>query len=110
MSVMRDKLREFGLDVDNMTDAQINGLAKELLGACPELRDQLPRRVKIETGKNGAQYVVTEMFNVPKIKDGIAVKGENSQARNLYIRVEAIDQCINDLQAAKEMLKRSNRG
>ena len=43
-------------------------------------------------------------FVVPKFRNKQPVNGETSQARNLYIRVEAIDQVIGDLMRAKELL------
>ena len=46
----------------------------------------------------GANYVVTSGFTVPKVGNG------GTAARGLFLRVEAIDQAIADLQAAKGLL------
>ena len=66
----------------------------------------LPREVKFETGKNGAMYMVSKEFSVPKYKDGKKVEGEFGLCRNIYCRVDAIDQIISDLQYAKELLNK----
>ena len=89
--------------LDAMDDAAIKNLARAFN---LNVRDFLPRNVKIETGKNGAQYVVTETYTVPKYANKVLVPGETSPSRNLYVRVEAIDQIIADLTAAKGLLSK----
>jgi hypothetical protein len=85
-----------------MNDNMVKGLAKALnVDPTPFA----PREVKIEIGKNGAPYVVTSGYAVPKRKDK-KLTGETSLARGLYVRAEAIDDIINDLQIAKELLKK----
>jgi len=63
------------------------------------------RDVHIETGKNGARYVVTEGYSVPKYQSGKLIPSEKSVARNIFLRVEAIDMAIEDLMVAKALLK-----
>ncbi len=87
--------------LDKMDEAQIRGLAKAF---SLDPHAFLPRKVKIETGANGAQYVVTEGYSVPKFQNKKAVDGQSSLARNLYVRAEAIDQIIEDLLVAKGLL------
>lgn len=102
MQQLKNELVKIGIGLEilnKMTDAEIRNTAKSLKVTAP--RDN-PR---IETGKNGARYVVTDGFPVPKYQGKQPVTGETSMAKNLYIRVEAIDQAIADLQAAKAMLK-----
>ena len=86
----------------SMDEAQLCNLAKAF-GI--DARGFLPRKVRIEEGANGAQYLVTEAFSVPKYANKQPVKGESTLSRNLYVRVEAIDQIIADLTAAKGLLK-----
>jgi hypothetical protein len=104
MDKLREVLAQAGVSrsaLDKMDEAQVKQLARALkIDPTPFL----PRNVKIEEGKNGARYVVTEGFAVPKFKDKKAVTGENSLAKNLYLRVEAIDQAIEDLLAAKALI------
>lgn len=106
MDKLKDVLAGHGISrdaLDKMDEAQLKNLAKAFK---VDVRAVLPRSVKIETGKNGAQYVVTESFTVPKYTNKQAVKGETAQTRNLYVRVEAIDQIIADLTAAKGLLSK----
>ena len=56
------------------------------------------RKVEIKENK-GARYVVTSGYTVPK-------QGEfGTTSRGLFLRIEAIDQAIADLQQAKILLK-----
>jgi len=102
MQRFKDALVKVGISMDilnKMTD-------KELRRTTQNLNLIVPRgSPRIETGKNGAQYAVTDSFSVPKYNGKQPVAGETSLAKNLYVRVEAIDQIIADLQAAKALLK-----
>ena len=80
--------------LDAMDDAQIKNLARAMKLDPAQF---LPREVRVEIGKNGAEYVVTEGYPVPKFKDKKLVPGETSLSRNLYVRKEAIPQIIEDL-------------
>ena len=106
MDKLRELLSKSGISssaLEKMDESQVRQLAKALkIDPTPFL----PRNVKIEEGKNGARYVVTDGFSVPKLKDKKLVVGENSLAKNLYLRVEAIDQAIADLVAAKGLLNK----
>ena len=56
------------------------------------------RKVEIKENK-GARYVVTSGYTVPKC-------GEfGTTSRGLFLRIEAIDQAIADLQQAKTLIK-----
>jgi hypothetical protein len=67
-----------------------------------------PREVRLEVGKTGAKYLVTDGFPVPKYKDGKPVEGQTSLCKNLYLRVEAIEQAIADLTEARNLLKKQS--
>jgi hypothetical protein len=88
--------------LEQMDEEQIYSLAKAF-GV--EVGAYAPRDIRIETGKNGAQYVVTDAYPVPKYKNQKPIKDELSLSRNLYVRVEAIDQIIADLTKAKGLLE-----
>ena len=106
MDKLISKIAEHGISLDAlkaMDEAQLKALAKAFN---IDVRGFLPRDVKIETGANGAQYVVTEGFVVPKYANKAVVSGETTLSRNLYVRVEAIDQIIADLTAATGLLKK----
>jgi uncharacterized Ntn-hydrolase superfamily protein len=97
MSDVRSKLMEAGLKLEGLTDEQVKALAKVL-------NLEVPRQVQIVeyTSKRGrtANYVKTDAFVISKNAEG---KAETAQG--LFLRVEAIDQAIADLQKAKDLLK-----
>ena len=105
MERLKEALVEAGISseaLNGMDEDKLKGLARAM-GL--NLAEFLPREVQIVTNdKNGARYVQTENFVVPKFRNKKPVEGETSQARNLYMRVEAIDQAISDLLRAKELL------
>jgi hypothetical protein len=106
MEKLRDALAAAGIArsaLAAMGEAQIKQLAKALN---IDVASFLPRDVRIETGKNGARYVVTEGYPVPKMKDQKIVAGERSLAKNLYLRIESIDAVIEDLLIAKSLLNK----
>lgn len=91
--------------LEKMDEEQLYGLAKAF-GL--EVAAYEPRDIRIETGKNGAKYVVTDAYPVPKYRNQKQVGDELSLSRNLYVRVEAIDQIISDLMKAKGLLEESD--
>ncbi len=101
MSDLRTQLVEAGIApnvVESMGEDQLKNVARSM-------GISLPREVEIKDHK-GAKYVVTDSFTVPKYdNEGKVVEGKTSQARNLFLRVEAIDQAIEDLLAAKGLLE-----
>lgn len=101
MSDLRNQLVEAGIAqevVDTFGNDQCKAVARSMGIA-------VAREVEIKDHK-GAKYVVTESFEVPKYDtEGKAIEGKTSQARNLFLRVEAIDQAIEDLLAAKGLLE-----
>ncbi|KKL04517.1 hypothetical protein LCGC14_2615270 [marine sediment metagenome] len=106
MEQLREKLVESGVardTVEAMDKEQLKNLAKAF-NINPV--EYLPRTVEIVTGKNGARYVVTEGYVVPKYKNQKEVAGETSLAKNLYTRVEAIDKQVEDLLIAKGLLEK----
>ena len=106
MDKLKEVLASNGISrdaLDKLDDAQLRNLAKAFK---IDAQAFLPRKVRIETGKNGAQYAVTEGFLVPQFKDKKLVPGAMAGTRNLYVRVEAIDQIIADLTAAKGLLSK----
>ena len=81
-----------GCDPAKLTDQMVKEIARSLKLA-------VPREVKIVQNDNGHMYVSTEAFTVPgKTAD------KPAQARPIYLRVEALDQAIEDLLAAKGIL------
>jgi hypothetical protein len=106
MEKLKEVLAGNGISRDTLDKMDAAGLRNLAKAFNINARELMPRNVRIETGKNGAQYVVTDGFTVPKFKDKAPVAGETSEARNLYVRVESIDQIIADLTAAKGLLKK----
>ncbi|KKM27450.1 hypothetical protein LCGC14_1574620 [marine sediment metagenome] len=92
MENIRESLAEKGCDCADWSDEKCKEVAKAL-----EIK--LPREVEIVTGKNGAQYFVTEGFTVPKYKNQKEVPGETSTAKNIYTRVESLPQLRKDINA-----------
>lgn len=93
MDNVRTQLEALGISTKALSDDQVKAIAKAMKVA-------MPREVQI-VPYNGADYVKTEGFAVPH-KSGDASKTQ--QARGLFVRVEALDQAIEDLQAAKASL------
>lgn len=89
--------------LDKMDEAQIRGLAKAF---SLDPHAYLPRKVKLETGNNGAIYVVTEGFSVPAYQNKKQVHGKTSLCKNLYVRADALDQILEDLMIAKGLLNK----
>lgn len=92
MESIREQLKAMGVDTTAMNDDTVRNVAKAL-------KLDLPRQVEIVDYK-GARYVKTENFSVPS-RPG---QDKPGSARNLFLRVEAIDQAIADLLAAKGLL------
>ncbi len=82
--------------LDGMDKTQIKNLAKAFNLNPAEF---LPRNVEI-TEYKGAQYIKTEGFPVPHKSD----PKKSATAKNLFLRVEAVDQAITDLLVAKGLL------
>lgn len=101
-----DKLLEalaekYQIDGSTMSEEQLLKVAKSL-GLDP--LDFLPREVKVvpytNKRKQTNQFVQTPPFVVGRKDDGTA-----QTVRGLFIRVEALDQAIADLTAARGLLK-----
>lgn len=103
MEKLLEALSEKGVDASAMDEAQVRKVAKAL-GVDPI--DYLPREVEIKQHTNKRdetnQFVATEAFVVGRKKDGTA-----QTVRGLFLRTEALDQAIEDLQRAKGMLASS---
>lgn len=91
MEAIRSQLLALGVDASKMDDDTIRAVAKAMKIA-------VPRQVEIVEYK-GARYVKTENFAVPGRE-----ANKPGTARNLFLRVEAVDQAIEDLLAAKGLL------
>ncbi|KKM25249.1 hypothetical protein LCGC14_1596900 [marine sediment metagenome] len=98
MDQVRNQLEEMGCMCEDWTDEKCNEVAKVLGIAVPPK----PREMKLVVGKNGADYLVTEGFPVPKYKDQKQIPGETSMAKNVYTRIESVPQLIKDLTAGYE--------
>jgi hypothetical protein len=96
MDSLRAQLIAMGCDASKFDDKQVKDVARVLhLEVPPE-----PRQVKIvKNEKNGLMYVSTDAYVVPS-----KTPGKQGTARPLYLRVEAIDQAIEDLLLAKGLL------
>ena len=97
MDKLLEALASRGVDASSMTDDQIRKVAKAV-GLDPI--DYLPREVEVVdyTNKRGEtnKFVSTPSFVVGRKDDGSA-----QTVRGLFLRVEALDQAIADLQAAR---------
>jgi len=91
MEGIREQLKAKGVDTTGMDDTTVRNVARAL-------KLDLPRQVEIVDYK-GARYVKTENFAVPGREANKA-----GTARALFLRVEAVDQAIADLLAAKGLL------
>ena len=100
MESLLEALAAKGIDASAMTEEQIRKVAKAV-GVDP--LDHLPRDVKIvpytNKRKETNQFVETAPFVVGRKADGTA-----ATVRGLFLRVEALDQAISDLQAARGLL------
>ena len=95
-------LAEKGIKLQGVSDEEIVKVAK---GVGIEPLDHLPRKVEIidYTNKRGEtnKFVTTPPFIVGRKDNGLA-----STVRGLFVRVDCLDQMIEDLQAARELLKK----
>ena len=91
MEAIRNQLAALGVAVEKMDDDTIRAVAKAM-------KLELPRQVKLVDYK-GAKYIQTENFVVPG-KDA----SKPGTARSLFLRVEAVEQAMADLTAAKGLL------
>lgn len=100
MESLLKALAEKGVDASSMTPEQVKKVAKAV-GVDP--LDHLPRDVEIvdytNKRKETNKFVQTPSFVVGRKDDGTA-----QTVRGLFLRVEALDQAIVDLQAAREGL------
>ena len=97
-------LAEKGIRLQGVSEAEVIKIAK---GCGIEPLDYLPREVEVTdyTNKRGQtnKFVSTPSFVVGRKEDGSA-----QTVRGLFLRVEALDQAIADLQAAKASLAGSD--
>ena len=92
MESVRAQLLAMGVDTAKLDNAQVKDIARAL-------KVPVPREIEILEYK-GAQYVKTDGYPVPA-RDG---SGKITLARNLFVRVEALDDAIQDLITAKGLL------
>ena len=92
MEAIRTQLLALGVDASKFDDETVRKIAKAMNIA-------VPRQVEIVEYK-GARYVKTENFAVPGRKEN----DKPGTARNLFLRVEAVDQALADLLEAKGLL------
>lgn len=95
MMELRGELKARGVHVDNFNDEELRGMAKAL-------KIEAPREVKIVQQERGL-YAVSEGYKVPNSKK----PGEFQTARGFFVRVEAINDMIEDLQIAKGLLEKA---
>lgn len=97
-------LAEKGISTEALDEDQIRGVAKAM-GIDPA--EYLPRQVEIVPYTNKRKetntFVKTENFTVGQKEDG-----SPQQVRGLFLRVEALDQAIADLQAARGLVDNSS--
>jgi len=95
-----EALAERGIKTDSLDEDQVRNVARAM-GLDPG--EYLPRSVKIEPYTNKKNetntFVKTESFVIGRNKNGTA-----KMARGLFLRVEALDQAIADLQAARGLV------
>lgn len=95
-------LAEKGIRLEGVSDQEIVKIAK---GVGIEPLDHLDREVEVVdyTNKRGERnmFVKTPRFVVGRKDDGTAVT-----VSGLFLRLDALDQAIEDLQAAKRKLER----
>lgn len=100
MDKLLEALAEKGIQTDALDEDQVRGVAKAM-GIDPA--DYLPRSVKIVPYTNKRKetntFVSTDAFTVGRKEDGSA-----KTVRGLFLRVEALDQAIADLQAARGLV------
>lgn len=93
-------LAEKGIDASAMTEDQIRKVAKAV-GVDPN--DHLPRKVEIidytNKRKETNKFVKSSNFVVGRKDDGTA-----KTVQGLFLRVEAVDQALADLHAARNLL------
>lgn len=103
MDKLLEALAEKGISTDALDEGQIRGVAKAM-GIDPA--EYLPRQVEIVPYTNKRKetntFVKTENFTVGRKDDGSA-----QTVRGLFLRVEALDQAIADLQAARGLVDNS---
>lgn len=92
------KMQELGISVnDGMTDDQIQSVAKAVGLEPLEYVDRNVEIVDYTNKRNQTnKFVSTPAFILGKDKDG-----KTKTTRGLFLRVEALDQAIEDLLAAK---------
>ena len=104
MESLLKALAEQGVDASSMPEEQVLKVARAI-GIDPD--DHLPR-AEVVVGpytnkrKQTNNFVQTDAFVVGHDEKGKAIK-----VRGLFLRVEALDQAISDLQAARGLLASS---
>jgi len=101
MDKLIEAMQAMGISVnDDMDDAQIQKVAKAV-GLEP--LDYLEREVKIIPYTNKRKETNT-FVETPPFVVGTKADGKSATVRGLFLRVEALDQCIEDLLSARELL------
>jgi hypothetical protein len=95
MDSLRAELEAKGISTKALSDDQVKAIGKAMHLA-------IPRAEVAIVDYEGAKYVKTDNFVVPNKKDGT----KQSVARGLFLRVEALDTAIAELQAAKAKLSK----
>jgi hypothetical protein len=94
-------LNEKGVDASGMDEEQLRKVSKAL-GVDP--LDYLPRKVEVvpytNKRKQTNDFVSTDSFVVGRKEDGSALT-----VRGLFLRVEALDQAIEDLKVARGLVQ-----
>lgn len=103
MEKLLEALSKKGVQADALDEDQVRNVAKAM-GLDPS--DYLPRQVKIvpytNKRKETNNFVSTDAFTVGRKEDGSA-----KTVRGLFLRVEALDQAIADLTAARGLVEGS---
>jgi hypothetical protein len=99
MSKLRSVLVEAGFPVEGMDEKQLKAIARaasiELPREDVQIVDYTPKN-----GGESARYVKTSPFVIGTKEDGTKVT-----AKGLFLRVEAIDQAVEELMRAKGLLE-----
>ena len=93
MESIKARLAEMGIATTGLSDDQIKKVAA-VVGV------SVPRSVEI-VAYNGASYLKTQGYEVPAKTAG----GKPGNARGLFIRVEAMEAAVKELQAGIELAK-----
>jgi uncharacterized circularly permuted ATP-grasp superfamily protein len=101
MQSVREQLQARGIPTESFDDEQVAKVARAIGGITFPPKERKVQVVEY-TNKAGhkGQYVKTDPIPL-----GVKANGKTESAQGLFLRVEALDQCIEDLLAAKALLK-----